>query len=71
MYGIVLTPLIYPDESDVGEKILSLVATCRPPRTPRLFECAFVSSLARTVLEDLGAKASARQAVMVKHLARW
>lgn len=71
MYGIVLTPLIHPDEENVSEKIISLV-TNLPDRRARAVYLNVRSYQAwlEPVLEDLGAKASARQAVMVKHLAR-
>lgn len=71
MYGIVLTPLIYPDESDAGEKILSLVANLQDRRgRPVYLNVRSYQAWLEPVLEDLGAKASVRQAVMVKHLAR-
>lgn len=71
MYGIVLTPLIHPDEQNVSEKIASLVSIL-PDRRGRAVYLNVRSYQAwlEPVLEDLGAKASARQAVMVKHLAR-
>lgn len=71
MYGIVLTPYIYPDESDVGEKILSLAANLPDRRgRPVYLNVRSYQAWLEPVLEDLGAKASVRQAVMVKHLAR-
>jgi hypothetical protein len=71
MYGIVLTPLIHPDENKVTEKIATLVAnlTDRGERKVYLNVRSYQTWL-EPVLEDLGAKASSRQAVMVKHLAR-
>jgi hypothetical protein len=72
MYGIVLTPLIYPDESDVGESIRSLVAGLPDRRgRPVYLNVRSYQAWLESILEDLGAKASARQAVMVKHLARF
>lgn len=70
MYGVVLTPLIHPDERHVSEKIASLVASL-PDRRGRSVYLNVRSYQAwlEPVLEDLGAKASVRQAVMVKHLA--
>ena len=70
MYGILLTPLIHPDESNVSDKILSLV-TGIPDRRGRAVYLNVRSYQAwlEPVLEDLGAQASGRQAVMVKHLA--
>ncbi|MBI3152164.1 MAG: hypothetical protein HYZ21_08530 [Chloroflexi bacterium] len=71
MYGIVLTPLIHPDEQDVSEKIMSLVANLPDRRgRPIYLNVRSYQAWLEPVLADLGAKASARQAVMVKHLAR-
>jgi hypothetical protein len=70
MYGIVLTPLIHPDEHDVSEKIVSLVSSLPDRRgRPVYLNVRSYQAWLEPVLEDLGAKASARQAVMVKHLA--
>jgi len=70
VYGIVLTPLIHPEVSDVGDKIVSLV-TGLPDRRGRAVYLNVRSYQAwlEPVLEDLGAQASSRHAVMVKHLA--
>jgi hypothetical protein len=71
MYGIVLTPLIYPSESDTAESIRSLVASLSDRRgRPVYLNVRSYQAWLEPILEDLGAKASARQAVMVKHLAR-
>ncbi len=71
MVGVVLTPLIHPDENDVSEKIASLVASLPDRRgRPVYLNVRSYQAWLEPVLEDLGAKASARQAVMVKHLAR-
>jgi hypothetical protein len=69
MYGTVLTPLIHPEENGVSEKIFSLVSGL-PDRRPVYLNVRSYQAWLEPVLEDLGAKASARQAVMVKHLAR-
>lgn len=69
MYGTVLTPLIHPEEDGVSEKIFSLVSGL-PDRRPVYLNVRSYQAWLEPVLEDLGAKASARQAVMVKHLAR-
>jgi hypothetical protein len=70
MYGMVLTPLIHPDENNVSEKIASLVSSLPERRTrPIYLNVRSYQAWLEPVLEDLGAKASARQAVMVKHLA--
>lgn len=71
MVGVVLTPLIHPDENDVSEKIASLVESLPDRRArPVYLNVRSYQAWLEPVLEDLGAKASARQAVMVKHLAR-
>lgn len=71
VYGIVLTPLILPDESDVSEKLVSLVASLSDRNgRPVYLNVRSYQAWLEPVLEDLGAKASPRQAVMVKHLAR-
>ena len=71
MYGIVLTPLIHPDEHHVSEKIAALVASLPDRGGRRVYlNVRSYQTWLEPVLEDLGAKASPRQAVMVKHLAR-
>jgi len=71
MYGIVLTPLIHPDENNVSEKIAALVANLPDRRGRKVYLCVrSYQTWLEPVLEDLGAQASQRQAVMVKHLAR-
>jgi hypothetical protein len=71
MYGIVVTPLIHPDEHNVSEKIASLVANLPDRRGRKIYLCVrSYQTWLEPVLEDLGAQASPRQAVMVKHLAR-
>lgn len=71
MYGIVLTPLIHPYENNVSEKIAALISSL-PDRNgrPVYLNVRSYQTWLEPVLEDLGAKASPRQAVMVKHLAR-
>jgi hypothetical protein len=71
MYGIVLTPLIHPDENNVSEKIAALVSSL-PDRSGRrvYLNVRSYQTWLEPALEDLGAKVSPRQAVMVKHLAR-
>lgn len=70
MYGMALTPLIHPEERDVGKTIASLVASLPDRRgRPVYLNVRSYQAWLEPVLEDLGAKASARQAVMVKHLA--
>lgn len=71
MYGIVLTPLIHPEEENVSDKINSLVTNLSDRRgRPVYLNVRSYQAWLEPALEDLGAKATARQAVMVKHLAR-
>jgi hypothetical protein len=72
VYGVALVPLILPDENEVSDKIASLVSRL-PDRRGRSVYLNVRSYQAwlEPVLEDLGAKALPRQAVMVKHLARY
>jgi hypothetical protein len=71
IYGIVLTPFIHPDEHNVSEKIAALVASL-PDRggRPVYMNVRSYQTWLEPALEDLGAQATPRQAVMVKHLAR-
>jgi len=71
VYGVVLTPWILPDEGDVSEKIVSLISSLPDRRgRPVYLNVRSYQAWLEPVLEDLGAKASPRQAVMVKYLAR-
>jgi hypothetical protein len=69
--GIVLFPLIHPEATDVSAKLLSVIHQI-PNRggRPVYFCVRSYQTWLEPVLEDLGAKSSARQAVMVKHLTR-
>ena len=69
--GIVLTPLIHPEVTDVDVKLASLL-NCIPDRRGRpVYLCVrSYQAWLEPALEDLGAQAAPRQAVMVKHLAR-
>ena len=71
MVGIVLFPLIHPETVDVGAKLAALIQHL-PNRGGRpLYVCVrSYQAWLEPVLEDLGAKAATRQAIMVKHLAR-
>jgi hypothetical protein len=71
MLGVVLFPLIHPEMTEVGAKLSALVRGL-PNRGGRpVYLCVrSYQAWLEPVLEDLGAKAAARQAVMVKHLAR-
>ncbi len=71
MAGIVLVPLIHPEATNVSAKLTSLI-TNLPNRGGRpVYLCVrSYEAWLEPVLEDLGARAGERQAVMVKHLAR-
>ena len=69
--GIVLTPLIHPEATEVSEKLSSLIGNLPDRRNRPVYVCVrSYQAWLEPVLADLGAKAAARQAVMVKHLAR-
>lgn len=69
-YGIVLMPLVHPEEKNVSEKLAELVKNF-PDRNgrPVYFCVRSYQTWLEPVLEDLGASVAPRQAVMVKHLA--
>ena len=70
-YGIVLTPLIHPEATDVRSKLTALISNLPDRRGRPVYICVrSYQAWLEPVLADLGAKAAARQAVMVKHLAR-
>ncbi|MCZ2127981.1 MAG: hypothetical protein LC099_09445 [Anaerolineales bacterium] len=70
-YGAALTPWILPNESDAAEKISSLIASLPPQHgRPLYINVRSYQAWLEPALEDLGAKASPRQAVMVKYLSR-
>lgn len=69
--GIVLTPLVHPDATGVESKLAGLIANLPDRRGRPVYLCVrSYQTWLEPALEDLGAKASARQAVMVKHLVR-
>lgn len=71
VYGIVLTPLIHPEATDVSEKLSSLISHLPDRRNRPVYICVrSYQAWIEPVLADLGAQAAERQAVMVKHLAR-
>ncbi len=71
VYGIVLMPLIHPEVTDVSTKIASLVSHLHDRRNRPVYLCVrSYQAWLEPALEDLGAQAGERQAVMVKHLAR-
>jgi len=69
--GIVLTPLVHPEVTDVEKKLASLLH-CIPDRRGRpVYLCVrSYQTWLEPALEDLGALAGPRQAIMVKHMAR-
>lgn len=70
MSGIVIRPLIHPDVNNVAEKLASLVDHLPDRRNRPVYLCMrSYQAWLEPVLEDLGALAGPRQAVMVKHLA--
>jgi hypothetical protein len=70
-YGIVLNPLIHPEATDAGEKLSALIGGLPDRQKRPVYLCVrSYQTWLEPVLEDLGAKAAERQAVMVKHLAR-
>jgi len=71
VYGIVLTPLIHPEATDVSRKLASLINNLPDRRNRPVYLCVrSYQAWLEPVLADLGAKGAERQAVMVKHLAR-
>jgi hypothetical protein len=71
VYGIMLIPLIHPEATDVAQKLACLLNHIPDRRNRPIYLCVrSYQTWLEPVLEDLGAKASERQAVMVKHLAR-
>lgn len=71
MIGIVLFPLIHPEVTDVGAKLASVIQFL-PNRGGRpVYVCVrSYQAWLEPALQDLGAKAADRQALMVKHMAR-
>jgi hypothetical protein len=71
VYGTMLTPLIHPEATEVGGKLSALLGQLPNHRNRPAYLCVrSYQAWLEPVLEDLGAKATARQAVMVKHLTR-
>jgi hypothetical protein len=69
VYGIVLSPLIHPEATDVSEKLASLISNLPDRRNRPVYVCVrSYQAWLEPVLADLGAKGGTRQAVMVKHL---
>jgi hypothetical protein len=71
VYGIVLTPLIHPEATNVSAKLASLIRNLPDRRNRPVYLCVrSYQAWLEPVLADLGAQGADRQAVMVKHLAR-
>jgi len=71
VYGIVLTPLIHPEATNVSAKLASLISNLPDRRNRPVYLCVrSYQAWLEPVLADLGAQGADRQAVMVKHLAR-
>lgn len=71
LYGIVLTPLIHPHEENVSEMLISLISSLSDRSRRKIYlNVRSYQTWLEPVLEDLGARSSPRQAVMVKYLAR-
>ncbi len=71
MRGIVLTPLIHPEATDVANTLNGLLNHLPERRNRPVYLCVrSYQAWLEPALADLGGKASPRQAVMVKHLAR-
>jgi hypothetical protein len=69
--GILLTPLMHPEVTDVGERLAALVNGLSDRRGRHVYMCVrSYQTWLEPALEDLGALAAARQAVMVKRLTR-
>jgi hypothetical protein len=70
-YGIVLSPLIHPEATNVSDKLAYLISHLPDRRNRPVYVCVrSYQAWLEPVLADLGAKGADRQAVMVKHLAR-
>jgi len=69
VYGIVLTPLIHPEATDVSAKLSALIDNLPDRRNRLVYVCVrSYQAWLEPVLADLGARSGPRQAVMVKHL---
>jgi len=70
-HGILLVPFIHPETTDVTERLANLLSHIPSRNNRPVYLCVrSYQAWLEPALEDLGGKASQRQAVMVKHLAR-
>jgi hypothetical protein len=68
--GIVVTPLIHPEATDVTARLANLLSHLPDRRKRPVYLCVrSYQAWLESALEDLGGKPSERQAVMMKHLA--
>jgi hypothetical protein len=69
-HGMMLTPFIHPETRDVAKKLANLLSHLSGRGSQPVYFCVrSYQAWLEPALEDLGGKASSRQAVMVKHLA--
>jgi len=69
--GILFTPLIHPEVTGVGARLSALVTGVAERRGRPVYVCVrSYQTWLEPALEDMGAQAAARQAVMVKRLTR-
>jgi hypothetical protein len=68
--GTLLTPFIHPEITEVTERLTSLLSHISARSLPVYLCVRSYQAWLEPALEDLGGKASQRQSIMVKHLAR-
>jgi hypothetical protein len=69
--GMFLMPFIQPETTDVAERLMDLLNHLPSRGSRPVYICVrSYQDWLEPALEDMGAKVSPRQAVMVKHLAR-
>jgi hypothetical protein len=68
--GIWVQPFVHPDEEQVRERFVDLILNLPNRRSRPVYLCVrSYQSWLETAIEELGAEAGPRQALMVKHLA--
>jgi hypothetical protein len=68
--GIWVQPFVHPDEEQVRERFIDLILNLPNRRSRPVYLCVrSYQSWLETAVEELGAEAGPRQALMVKHLA--